>query len=55
VSGIGGQPVGDVDANDLALLMIRIVLGIVFVAHGHNHIFGGGKIAGHHAGLRVWG
>jgi putative oxidoreductase len=29
-----------------ALLLTRIVLGAVFLAHGINHIFGGGKIAG---------
>jgi putative oxidoreductase len=28
------------------LLILRIVVGIVFIAHGYNHIFGGGKIAG---------
>jgi putative oxidoreductase len=30
----------------LGLMVIRVSLGIVFVAHGCNHIFGGGKIAG---------
>ena len=30
----------------LGLLMLRIVVGIVFTAHGYNHIFGGGRIAG---------
>ena len=29
-----------------ALLITRIVLGAVFLAHGINHIIGGGKIAG---------
>lgn len=29
-----------------ALLLARIALGGVFVAHGVNHVFGGGKIAG---------
>lgn len=29
-----------------ALLVVRIALGIVFLAHGWNHIFGGGRIAG---------
>jgi putative oxidoreductase len=33
-------------AADLSLLVLRAALGIVFVAHGYNHIFGGGKIAG---------
>jgi putative oxidoreductase len=31
-------------ATGLALL--RIVVGVVFIAHGWNHVFGGGKIAG---------
>lgn len=31
---------------DLALLIFRVALGAVFLAHGINHIFGGGKIAG---------
>jgi len=33
-------------AADLSLLIFRIALGVVFLAHGYNHIFGGGKIAG---------
>jgi putative oxidoreductase len=33
-------------AQDLALLILRVGLGAVFLAHGINHIFGGGKIAG---------
>src|SRR3954471_12442841 len=33
-------------AADLSLLVFRCVLGVVFLAHGYNHIFGGGKIAG---------
>lgn len=33
-------------ANDLALLLLRVVLGAVLLAHGINHIFGGGRIAG---------
>lgn len=33
-------------AADLSLLVFRIAVGIVFLAHGYNHIFGGGKIAG---------
>jgi putative oxidoreductase len=31
---------------DTALLLARVMLGVVFLAHGINHIFGGGKIAG---------
>lgn len=36
----------DVDSINLALLALRCVLGAVMLAHGINHIFGGGKIAG---------
>lgn len=31
---------------DFALLAGRLAVGAVFIAHGVNHIFGGGKIAG---------
>ena len=39
---------GDVTVSsaNLALLILRVVIGAVFLAHGINHIFGGGKIAG---------
>ncbi|MCU1380018.1 MAG: putative rane protein [Acidimicrobiales bacterium] len=36
----------DQDAVNLALLAFRVAIGIVFLAHGINHIFRGGKIAG---------
>jgi putative oxidoreductase len=36
----------DQSAADLALLVLRLTVGAVFLAHGINHIFGGGKIAG---------
>ena len=36
----------DADAIDLALLVLRCALGAVMLAHGINHVFGGGKIAG---------
>jgi putative oxidoreductase len=35
-----------IHAFDLALLIFRVAIGAVFLAHGINHIFGGGKIAG---------
>jgi putative oxidoreductase len=31
---------------DLAGLLIRVALGITMLAHGYNHAFGGGKLAG---------
>ena len=36
----------DQDAINLALLAFRVGIGIVFLAHGINHIFRGGKIKG---------
>src|SRR3954469_6099811 len=34
------------DAASLVLLLFRIAVGVVFLAHGYNHVFLGGKIAG---------
>jgi putative oxidoreductase len=31
---------------DLALLVLRVTVGAVFLAHGINHVFGGGRIEG---------
>jgi putative oxidoreductase len=31
---------------DVGLLVLRVGVGVVFLAHGYNHIFRGGKIAG---------
>ena len=36
----------DVDALNLVLLVLRVGVGAVMLAHGINHIWGGGKIAG---------
>ena len=36
----------DADAVDLCLLILRATAGVVMLAHGINHIVGGGKIAG---------
>lgn len=34
------------DAASLVLLLFRVAVGVVFLAHGYNHVWGGGKIAG---------
>ncbi|MFO7280615.1 MAG: DoxX family protein [Thermoanaerobacterales bacterium] len=36
----------DADAVNLVLLVLRVGIGAVMLAHGLNHIYGGGKIAG---------
>jgi putative oxidoreductase len=36
----------DADSINLVLLVLRCATGAVMLAHGINHIFGGGKIAG---------
>ena len=36
----------DADAINLALLALRVAAGVVMLAHGMNHVFRGGKIAG---------
>jgi len=38
--------VNDSDAVDLALLGLRCMVGAVMLAHGVNHVIGGGRIAG---------
>ncbi len=35
-----------VTATDASLLVFRVGLAVVFLAHGYNHVFGGGKIEG---------
>lgn len=34
------------DRVDVALLLLRLVIGLTLVAHGVNHAFGGGKLPG---------
>lgn len=43
-----GPPMSDADMNSInfVLLVLRCGVGAVMLAHGINHIFGGGKIAG---------
>ncbi len=35
-----------VDAWNLGLLILRVMVGVTMIAHGYNHIWGGGKING---------
>jgi putative oxidoreductase len=44
--GLIGGTVSATTAADVSLLLFRASVGVVFVAHGWNHIFGGGKIHG---------
>jgi putative oxidoreductase len=39
---------GDLSTSsvNMALLILRVTVGVVFLAHGINHIYGGGKIEG---------
>lgn len=41
-----GHGMSAVTASDASLLVFRVGLGVVFLAHGYNHIFGGGRIEG---------
>jgi putative oxidoreductase len=35
-----------VDHVDFGLLVIRVALGLTILAHGYNHVFGGGRLPG---------
>jgi putative oxidoreductase len=39
-------PGGSQHAAEFIIVLLRLLLGVVFLAHGWHHIFGGGKIAG---------
>jgi putative oxidoreductase len=36
----------DLRGINIAALLLRLALGVTMIAHGYNHIWGGGKIAG---------
>jgi len=42
----GTKPMSDATVVDLSLFVLRLSLGVVLLAHGWNHVFGGGKISG---------
>lgn len=35
-----------VDGRDVASLLLRVIVGVTLVAHGHNHVWRGGRLAG---------
>jgi putative oxidoreductase len=35
-----------IDSYNAGMLIIRLVVGLTLVAHGYNHLFGGGRIEG---------
>lgn len=47
-SVLGGGVVGvaEIDGLNAGLLILRVAVGATMIAHGYNHIFRGGKIAG---------
>jgi putative oxidoreductase len=36
----------DVDGLNIGLFIVRLAVGVTIIAHGYNHIWGGGKIQG---------
>ena len=39
-------PYGSLHGIDFAALFLRLALGVVMLAHGYNHMWGGGKLEG---------
>jgi hypothetical protein len=37
---------GTVISVDIASVILRVAIGVTMIAHGYNHAFGGGKLAG---------
>ncbi|MCW2546474.1 MAG: DoxX family protein, partial [Mycobacterium sp.] len=35
-----------IDSYNVGMLIIRLVVGLTLVAHGYNHLYGGGRIEG---------
>ena len=46
IAAAAGNAIYDVDGLSLGLLLLRISVGVIMLAHGINHIFRGGKIEG---------
>jgi putative oxidoreductase len=43
---MGEESLTSSDAVDLVLALLRVVVGGMIIAHGWNHLFGGGKLEG---------
>ena len=43
---IGTHSIYNTRGVNIAALLLRLILGITMIAHGYNHIWGGGKIEG---------
>jgi putative oxidoreductase len=41
-----GTGIFDADGLNIGLFIVRVTLAVTMIAHGYNHIWGGGKIAG---------
>jgi putative oxidoreductase len=46
LAAAAGNAIYDVDGLTLGLAILRVAVGVIMLAHGINHIFRGGKIAG---------
>ncbi len=43
---IGSHSIYNTRGVNIAALLLRLMVGVTMIAHGYNHIWGGGKIAG---------
>ena len=46
LADIAADDIASFDAISVGLLILRVIVGVTFAAHGYNKYFGGGKIAG---------
>ena len=46
LAAAAGNAIYDVDGLTLGLVILRVAVGVIMLAHGINHIFRGGKIQG---------
>jgi putative oxidoreductase len=46
VLAAAGQHIANMDGLNLGMMILRVAVGVIMLAHGINHIFRGGKIKG---------